>query len=135
MSERSRGLGRGLSALLGDVETPAPATPPPAATQSRKGPANLGAASPFARVDETPYIAIELLRRNPEQPRRHFADTEISELANSIKEKGVLQPILVRPAPGAPGRVADRRRGAPLARGPARRPAERSGHRPRARRP
>jgi ParB family chromosome partitioning protein len=103
MSERSRGLGRGLSALLGDVETPAPATPPPAATQSRKGPANLGAASPFARVDETPYIAIELLRRNPEQPRRHFADAEISELAASIKEKGVLQPILVRPAPGRAG--------------------------------
>ena len=98
MSEpKSRGLGRGLSALLGDTEPPAPIAPPSKPQAARSAP------SPFAQVDETPYIAIELLRRNPDQPRRHFADVEISELAASIKEKGVLQPILVRPAPGAPG--------------------------------
>jgi ParB family chromosome partitioning protein len=48
-------------------------------------------------------LPIELLRRNPDQPRRHFDETELEELADSIRQRGVLQPILVRPAPGAPG--------------------------------
>jgi ParB family chromosome partitioning protein len=48
-------------------------------------------------------IPIELIRRNPDQPRRHFDETELEELADSIRERGVLQPILVRPAPGAEG--------------------------------
>ena len=48
-------------------------------------------------------MPIELLRRNPDQPRRSFGEPELEELAASIREKGVLQPILVRPAPGAPG--------------------------------
>lgn len=90
MSEKQRGLGRGLSALLGDqgvaaaiAETPSPA-----------------AQSETPRGLEQP---IELLVRNPDQPRRLFKDEEIEELANSIREKGVLQPILVRPAPGQAG--------------------------------
>ena len=83
-----RGLGRGLAALLGDADPPRPAT-------SEGAPA-----SPEGSAREAP---VELLRRNPEQPRRQFDDTEIEELAQSIREKGVLQPILVRPAPGAPG--------------------------------
>jgi ParB family chromosome partitioning protein len=48
-------------------------------------------------------IAIELIRRNPDQPRRHFDETELEELADSIRQRGVISPILVRPAPGAPG--------------------------------
>jgi ParB family chromosome partitioning protein len=48
-------------------------------------------------------VPIELLRRNPDQPRRHFGEEEIEELAASIRERGVIQPILVRPAPGAEG--------------------------------
>jgi ParB family chromosome partitioning protein len=48
-------------------------------------------------------VPIELLRRNPDQPRRSFSDEELEELSSSIREKGVLQPLLVRPAPGAPG--------------------------------
>jgi len=86
MSERQRGLGRGLSALLGEAaaETGAP---------KEAGAARAGAS-------ETP---IELLRRNPDQPRKIFTEAEVDELAASIREKGVLQPILVRPAPGAPG--------------------------------
>ena len=42
-------------------------------------------------------IPIELVHRNPDQPRRHFAEDELAELAASIRDKGVLQPILVRP--------------------------------------
>jgi len=46
---------------------------------------------------------IELLRRNPEQPRKIFDETELGDLEDSIRTKGIIQPILVRPAPGAPG--------------------------------
>ncbi|CAN7323615.1 ParB/RepB/Spo0J family partition protein [Caulobacter sp. LjRoot300] len=84
MSEGRRGLGRGLSALLGEVES-APAQAPGDATGgSREAP-------------------IELIRRNPDQPRRTFREEDLVELSDSIREKGVLQPILVRPAPGAAG--------------------------------
>ena len=77
-----RGLGRGLSALLGEVEE-APAVGTPAAEA--------------AGVREIP---IELLRRNESQPRTVFRPDEIDELAASIRDKGVLQPILVRPVGG-----------------------------------
>ena len=77
MAEGRRGLGRGLSALLGDPEAPA-------------------ATSEGAGAREIP---IELIRRNPDQPRRAFGEAEIDELAASIREKGVLQPVLLRPAP------------------------------------
>jgi ParB family chromosome partitioning protein len=53
-----------------------------------------------AAARETP---IELLRRNPDQPRRQFVEGDINELADSIREVGILQPILVRPAPGSAG--------------------------------
>lgn len=91
MSEKNRGLGRGLSALLGDQDTNSPRTGAEAA-EAR-------AAEP-ARGLEQP---IELLVRNPDQPRRIFVEADIDELAASIREKGVLQPILVRPAPGQAG--------------------------------
>ena len=80
-----RGLGRGLSALLGEAEA------------SRE---TLQVGSGSEGRSEVP---IELLRRNADQPRREFSDTDLEELAHSIREKGVLQPLLVRPAPGAPG--------------------------------
>jgi ParB family chromosome partitioning protein len=48
-------------------------------------------------------IPIELLRRNPNQPRKVFAEEDIEELAASIREKGVIQPLLVRPIAGAMG--------------------------------
>lgn len=79
-----RGLGRGLSALLGEADAPAVEAAPSVTGPPRE-------------------IAIELLRRNPDQPRRYFPDIELDELAGSIREKGVLQPLLVRPAPDAPG--------------------------------
>jgi ParB family chromosome partitioning protein len=81
---RTRGLGRGLSALIGDSE-------PLAVDRSE------AAAVPATSVP------IELIRRNADQPRRHFDETDLEELAASIRERGILQPILVRPMPGAPG--------------------------------
>ncbi len=80
MAEGRRGLGRGLSALLDEVE--AASTP-----EGRRA----------AGVLDVP---IELIRPNPEQPRRAFGREELTELADSIRERGVLQPILVRPMPG-----------------------------------
>jgi len=47
-------------------------------------------------------VAIEFLHPNPRNPRRQFAATELDELAASIKERGIIQPIVVRPARGAP---------------------------------
>ena len=84
MSEGRRGLGRGLSALLGEVDSAPAQAPGDTAAGSREAP-------------------IELVRRNPDQPRRTFREEDLVELSDSIREKGVLQPILVRPAPGAPG--------------------------------
>ncbi|HEY2661732.1 MAG TPA: ParB/RepB/Spo0J family partition protein [Caulobacteraceae bacterium] len=85
MAEHRRGLGRGLSALLDEAAEVA---------ATGEGPA------PTTGVHEAP---IELLHRNPDQPRRDFSEVDIEELAASIREKGVLQPILVRPLPGSPG--------------------------------
>lgn len=90
MAEGRRGLGRGLSALLGESEAEL------ASAEGRD--ADRAVASAAAR--ETP---IELLRRNPDQPRRQFTEGNINELADSIREVGILQPILVRPAPGSTG--------------------------------
>ncbi|HEY2708981.1 MAG TPA: ParB/RepB/Spo0J family partition protein [Caulobacteraceae bacterium] len=76
MAESRRGLGRGLSALLDEVDAPAEG----------------------GRAAGVSELAIETVKANPRQPRRHFGQPELEELALSIREKGVLQPILVRPA-------------------------------------
>lgn len=75
-----RRLGRGLNALLGSPEE-----------QAVESTAPVMQASPAA--DE---ISVELIERNPFQPRREFAADAISELADSIRKHGVLQPLLVR---------------------------------------
>ena len=81
MVETRRGLGRGLSALLGEAEEIAHAVAP---------------------ADGVREVPLELVHANPDQPRRHFAEAEIAELEASIRDKGVLQPILVRPSPRNP---------------------------------
>src|SRR6056297_2011830 len=81
MSEKkgkSRGLGRGLSALMADVnEDQAPTT-----------------TSEMRRADMT--VPIEKIKPNPDQPRRDFTKEHLEELASSIKEKGIIQPLIVR---------------------------------------
>lgn len=98
MVETRRGLGRGLSALLGEAE--AEAGIPARLGAPQPGAADTASASASGAPREAP---IELLRRNPDQPRRRFDEAELAELASSIASKGVLQPILVRPAADAPG--------------------------------
>jgi ParB family transcriptional regulator, chromosome partitioning protein len=59
------------------------------------------APAPQASSDAGPRgLPIELVQRNPGQPRKHFDESELTDLANSIRTHGVLQPILVRPIPG-----------------------------------
>ncbi|MGF1553101.1 MAG: ParB/RepB/Spo0J family partition protein [Paracoccaceae bacterium] len=48
-------------------------------------------------------IPIDLIHPNPDQPRRHFSQTELDELAVSLRERGVIQPVVLRPHPGKPG--------------------------------
>lgn len=85
-----RRLGRGLNALLGggadEQSGSRPATIPMHALSSPPAPAS----------DE---IAMELIERNPFQPRREFEQTAIDELADSIRKHGILQPLLVRARP------------------------------------
>jgi len=76
---KKHGLGRGLSALLG--EAPRPTT-----------------ASGDGRLDGVQSIAIARIRANPLQPRKHFDEGSLGELADSIAQHGVIQPILVRRA-------------------------------------
>ena len=91
-AEGRRGLGRGLSALLD--EQAAEVAVDEAAV----------AASHVAQTPGGPnMVPIELLHPNPDQPRKTFNQSELEELAQSIRSRGVIQPLLVRPAPGRPG--------------------------------
>jgi ParB family transcriptional regulator, chromosome partitioning protein len=103
MAENRRGLGRGLSALLGEetemITAPgAPSAAPEGAAEQSSSVTVAGPATEGAQE-----IPIELIHRNPDQPRVHFAEEELAELEASIRDKGVLQPILVRPSPSIPG--------------------------------
>jgi ParB family chromosome partitioning protein len=83
-------LGKGLSALIGEVEGVGLA---PAPVEAKTAEAATGAVTGFSISD---------IRPNPAQPRRSFSEAELEELAASIKQRGVLQPILLRPDPDAP---------------------------------
>jgi ParB family chromosome partitioning protein len=80
MSEEAskRRLGRGLAALIGDIDQ-APAS------AAKPVPADRG-------------LPIELISPNPRNPRRRFADDELADLCQSIREHGVVQPVVVRPS-------------------------------------
>ncbi len=75
MSGKKKGLGRGLSALFGDEK-------PQDESKNTK---------------QSNTVSISDLSRNPYQPRQHFSEEKLEELANSIKKNGIIQPIAVRP--------------------------------------
>lgn len=83
---KNRGLGRGLSALMADVTQDTAS--PEAATEPR-------------RADM--MVPIEKIEPNPDQPRRTFDQSALDELAESIREKGVIQPLIVRENPRKAG--------------------------------
>ena len=92
-----RGLGRGLSALLGDIGEIAVETEP----RARPERASAGTTATAVPGPGGPPVAlpIERIRSNPDQPRRDFAEAELNELAASIRQRGIIQPVVVRPDP------------------------------------
>ena len=97
-SRPSRGLGRGLSALLGDGAPPATPTPPAASSATPPAAATAGpsAAELDALRRESYMVPIEFLKPGRFQPRRLFDEDALAQLAQSIRERGLLQPILAR---------------------------------------
>ena len=93
-AKRPHGLGRGLSALLGDVSREEPVAPQ----------------APSASAKSIQSIEVALIQPHPEQPRRHFDEGALAELADSIGKRGVIQPIIVRPHGGGFQIVAGERR-------------------------
>ena len=91
MATKKKGLGRGLNALLGGSET-------------------VEAITAVRTDDELRELAIDLIRRGPWQPRTHFDEVSLKELADSISSQGVVQPIVVRAAGNSFEIVAGERR-------------------------
>lgn len=105
MSTRRSGLGRGLGALIPTAPTSAPPTPPvvpdslsvstpPADSLSIERPDTELRAPAGASFAE---ISLDRIRPNPRQPREQFDEDALAELMASIREVGVLQPVVVRP--------------------------------------
>ena len=80
-------LGRGLAALMGDLDQPL--VREVAAPQAQR-----------TDLQGDREVPIELIRANPNNPRTHFSDSELEDLTSSIREHGIVQPILVRPITG-----------------------------------
>lgn len=74
-----RRLGRGLAALIGEMDQPTP----------------VDAGKPSVNPDR--MVPIEFIARNPRNPRRYFDETELHDLASSIRQHGIVQPVVVRP--------------------------------------
>ncbi|WP_375685784.1 ParB/RepB/Spo0J family partition protein, partial [Bartonella sp. TT110JLCBS] len=86
-------LGRGLAALIGDINLNN----------------NIARSSSFDKLNESGslserFISIESISCNPHNPRRHFTETELDNLAQSIRQHGVVQPVIVRPLRDHPHR-------------------------------
>lgn len=96
--QRQSGLGRGLGAII-------PQKPQPAAAPSRDTTTDENASrpTPAAREPETGQRVVDIpiasIERNPHQPRTHFDHGDLEDLISSIREHGVLQPIIVTPKP------------------------------------
>lgn len=85
-SNKPRGLGRGLSALMADIPND------PVVVDQESGARRADLVVPIERVEP-----------NPDQPRRQFVQEDLDDLSNSIREKGVIQPLIVRPSPRVDG--------------------------------
>lgn len=99
MSAARRGLGRGLSALFGDEEETTPAAP---AARAPAADAVAGEAEQSERLTAERLVPVGRLRSGRFQPRKEFDQQAIDDLAESIREKGIIQPILVRVDPEEP---------------------------------
>jgi ParB family chromosome partitioning protein len=78
MQAQKKRLGRGLAALIGDDTTEE---------------------AVLQDIRTLRHMPIELMHASPNNPRKHFGESDLDDLAKSIREKGLLQPIVVRPRP------------------------------------
>jgi ParB family chromosome partitioning protein len=78
MQAQKRRLGRGLAALIGE---------------------DVSEEAAVEDIRSLRHVPIEHLHANPNNPRKHFAESDLEDLAKSIREKGMLQPLVVRPRP------------------------------------
>ena len=86
--QKSR-LGRGLAALMGDQQNPVQGAVPHMTVQSH----------PTRPVDgEQRIVGLDQIKASPLNPRRDFREEDIEELASSIRQKGLIQPLIVRPS-------------------------------------
>ncbi len=92
--KKARGLGRGLDALFGDVEVT------PAAVKSKTKEADASDSAPSAEETvpegDLRYIDINEIKPNAGQPRKNFDEARLEELAESIEQHGMIQPIVLR---------------------------------------
>lgn len=97
-------LGRGLGALMGGIsgKAPAPSPAPPAAAEAAPVKETSG--------EQVQRVPVTKIRPCPFQPRRDFAEDTLKELADSIREQGVIQPLVVRPRDGGFELIAGERR-------------------------
>jgi ParB family chromosome partitioning protein len=91
--KRPSGLGRGLNSLFGDVAVEAPVLATPGGA----------AKAELVSGDSVQHVNVGSIRPLPGQPRRHFDENAIAELADSIGLRGLLQPIIVRRSPDGDG--------------------------------
>jgi len=97
-------LGRGLGALLGDSPIAKPQAPAPASNTVP------GAASVTDERERVQRVALDRIRPCPFQPRKDFSPEALRELADSIKERGIVQPLIVRERDGHLELIAGERR-------------------------
>lgn len=90
----AKGLGRGFDAILGSLDEDVP-------VQSGARVAE-GGARPLEGLIQLPLTE---LKANPDQPRKEFAEEALDELAASIRERGIIQPLLVEPDPQGSGYI------------------------------
>jgi ParB family transcriptional regulator, chromosome partitioning protein len=97
MAAKKRGLGRGLDALLGQAARPAADAPAAPAPELRAVPADAAAAAePVAADNALRSLPVDIIQRGKFQPRLDMHQESLQELADSIGEQGVVQPIVVR---------------------------------------
>jgi ParB family chromosome partitioning protein len=91
-----RKLGRGLGALLGEARREEPLI----ASARAFAPGDSAALAPAHAAGGLANVPVAAIEPHPEQPRRRFAEEALAELAASIAERGVIQPVIVRPLAG-----------------------------------
>ncbi len=106
VSGGKRRLGRGLSSLIGEAVSIDVARPPDQVDYGRVSPDQPAPEEVDQGVGERVVrVAVTSIVPSPYQPRTHFDEGRLAQLADSIRTAGVMQPLLVRRRPGAPDRV------------------------------